>query len=161
MSGEAEVQASQPTALSVALENALHKFKQISPGVQVALNPALVPPPNSSKQHLSRRDRKIMANLGDEIRSGGESAIIESKKQKEDGTKPIPNSIKVTLAGSTVELPYTQDSEKDRKQLMKVAVATSWANVIGQVAGAALAIVGAVAMTWAIVQGVRSNTKSK
>lgn len=90
-------------------------------------------------------------------------------KTEERPAKPTAGAggptVKIISGASTLE--FTHGSERERETLLKFAKeqqslnhAANIVGMIGQAAGAILAIVGSVAMTWAIVQGVKANTRA-
>jgi hypothetical protein len=148
--------------IAIAMQNALQKVIETTqpPGEHVAVpSEELVAIPITT----SRKSRRKMALTKESTGAG----VFPESGHRGDTSKQTSPTLRLSYAGSTFEVPYTKEAEGDRKKIMdfvadhqKTVPATSWVNVLGQIAGATLAIVGSVAMTWALVQGIKATTKS-
>lgn len=150
--------------MAMALQRAVEKTKNVTPNnpaLQVALKPVGSESLSSNVKQSSRKTRRIMsANQSDNSSTPGEGRRPREFQNSKD-------VLKLTVNGMSVEIPYDGENPSQQKffaelvsRQTRISNATAWAGVIGQIGGATLAVVGAIAMTWAIIQGVKHTTKS-
>lgn len=140
-----------PTAMGAALVKAIKKYEEARDMASLEDSASKASSPEREGSKTRKRMSTATQPTSDETRPQKAPAI------------PV-NSAKLVQGDTTIE--FGNASEKEREAILRMVEAqkrarniSSFTTILGQATGALLAILGSIAMTYAIVQSFKAGSK--